>query len=232
MLLISPHLDDAALSCSTRLHEGMIDLVMTCFSGIPTAPSVEINAWDKITCVESAKERFTARRCHDKNAWLSISQRYLQLDFCEHERSSECEQQLANEILDILPSFNSILLPAAVGGHKDHRLVRDLVLSIVPNEVEVLLYGELPYAAFFGWPDERQKYLDIIEYWKSEIDYLPGGFCITGFEIKKLTVIEKKKKIKLMKHYKSEFDAVTGGTLRLHTNTNMFDYELEVRISR
>lgn len=40
-----------------------------------------------------------------------------------------------------------ILAPAGIGGHIDHRLVRDAVLARARRDATVLLYDDLPYAA-------------------------------------------------------------------------------------
>jgi LmbE family N-acetylglucosaminyl deacetylase len=230
MLLISPHLDDAALSCAARLLAGNIDEVVTVFAAIPGAQT-PLSTWDRITCATSAAERVAERRREDQAAWASINQSFRHLEYVEATARMLNSERLTDDIRTVAIGHECVLLPAGIGEHPDHVLVRDAGVAALSAGVEIVLYGELPYAAFYGWPS-TSPYLDVAAYWAEAVGQVEVSHYVSPPQVVKLNDAQLEAKIALVRHYSSQYPAVTGGSLELASRTGLFDWELEYHLAR
>jgi LmbE family N-acetylglucosaminyl deacetylase len=171
LLIVSPHFDDAALSCSALLDRGEPVDVLTVFSGAPEPPRQ--GWWDERCGFASSAESVPARRREDENALEPGGHHLHLLDLLEVQhfdgpRGAEDAVLIADFVRDWLVEMNggAVALPAGAGWaphwlpprvakklreprgpepHHDHLFVRDAVLGAVIDDARFVLYEELPY---------------------------------------------------------------------------------------
>lgn len=180
LLLVSPHLDDAALSCGALLARTDPVDVLTVFAGQPDPP--QQGAWDRLTGYSSSDHSVPARLAEDRAAFSGSPHRVttlplLELQHITEPRPSSDSEVIAREVRSWLEQGpGTVAIPAGAGFragrlvtrlermrrsrvqefHPDHVFVRDAVVATVCDEVEVpiLLYEELPY--LWGRPADRE----------------------------------------------------------------------------
>lgn len=182
LIVFSPHLDDGVLSASAQLSRPNA-LLLTVFGGVPPVQTVR-GSWDRLTRARSCRRRQQERLVENADAAEILG--------CDVENWDELELQyrvgqldrvaVADRISSVLTDVDEIWVPAAVGGHPDHAVVRDLVLAVAREpsvRARVRLHADLPYSIQFGWPSwvtgtSPDAYLDA-DYWLRE-ELATGGF--------------------------------------------------------
>ena len=182
LLVVSPHLDDAVLSCSALLDRAEPIDVLTVFTGAPDPPVRA--SWDKLTGFEDSAQSMAARREEDRVAFRDTRHRVRYLDLLEreyspHPRPSSDLETIASAVGEWSERAGGgvVAVPAGAGRrpgrvgakiesllgprrgtppHPDHLLVRDTaVAALEPHPTSgILLYEELPYA-FDGAADRE-----------------------------------------------------------------------------
>ena len=172
-LYLSPHLDDAVLSCGglicRQVHEGTRVLVVTIFAGTPPhavlSPfAAEMHARWRITA-----DPVAVRREEDRRAMEVLRADYVHLEYPDAIYRSEVDsfRYVSDEDLfgslhpsdaALVPSVAAsiagtcslqdtmIYAPLAVGNHVDHQLGRDVVLTLDVSPSQVVFYEDFPYA--------------------------------------------------------------------------------------
>jgi hypothetical protein len=171
LLIVSPHFDDAALSCAALLDRGEPADVLTIFSGAPEPP--RRGWWDERCGFASSAESVPARRREDENALGPDGHRLHLLDLLERqhfegERPAEHAVPIADAVRDWLVESGggTVAMPAGAGWapywlpprvakklreprgpepHHDHVFVRDALLGAGLDGAQLILYEELPY---------------------------------------------------------------------------------------
>lgn len=226
MLIISPHLDDAALSCSLRILERPSESrVVTVFGGTPSEEATP-NEWEALTRASSPASRATSRQEEDRAAWSSVGARFEHLAIHEHMPPHIRRGRIAAALEPLLASDDLLLLPAGIGGHPDHVLVRECCLELLSSTQRVVLYGELPYAAYYGWPDARSG-LDVHAFWNVALRDLRDRGAVGSPRLKGLSADQVVAKRALVAFYETQIEAISGGSLDMLSNTNLLDFELE-----
>jgi hypothetical protein len=152
-VILSPHLDDAVLSCWHVLSQPGDVEVVTVFAGVPmalTAPAW----WDRYTGAVDSGERVRERVEEDSRALALAGRTAVNLGFLD-EQYRDDEQALApliEQIEPLLPPRARIYAPAAFANHADHALVRAVALQLRDAGFPVTLYADLPHATLHGWP--------------------------------------------------------------------------------
>ncbi|HVS14255.1 MAG TPA: PIG-L family deacetylase [Thermoanaerobaculia bacterium] len=191
LLVLSPHLDDAALSCGGVLHrctrEGGRALVVTVFAGdAPEPPSPfarEVEAlWalgEKVTAERRAEDDRALERLGAETArWRFIDALYrtatdgaarypdLRALRAEVRDPPELLAEIAEHVRE-LPSAHRILAPLAVGGHVDHQLTRRAVERVLDADPGLRFYEDFPYArgrfALRRALQRRRRWIDEVE---------------------------------------------------------------------
>ena len=146
-LILSPHLDDAALSCSAYMQAVHDVTIATIFAR--SEPDAQ----------------YRHRRDEDTRACRMLGARPIHLDFLDAPyRSAEYRgfegiifgraaeydttvQEIAKVIRRLIRrhSPDRLLAPLAAGNHVDHRIVRDAAL-IAADPARLLFYEDRPYA--------------------------------------------------------------------------------------
>jgi LmbE family N-acetylglucosaminyl deacetylase len=171
LLLLSPHFDDAALSCAALIdREEAIDLV-TVFAGDPEPPRQ--GKWDRVTGFADSAESRRVRQAEEKAAFTGTPHRLAFLDLIESEyltrppRRRDAEP-VAVTVLGWLEQNprGVVAVPAGAGRspglitsvrrrmgmriplrHSDHVFVREAALDAVASYAGArpVLYEEFPY---------------------------------------------------------------------------------------
>jgi LmbE family N-acetylglucosaminyl deacetylase len=180
-VVLSPHLDDAALSIGGLIAgvtaAGASILVVTVAAGSPPPHAILSpfaaslhRAWGL-----SATDAVARRRREDEAAMAILGAATLRLDrldavyrlpdrYCtEAALTGEPagEDRLEIELIAELASIRAaspravVLAPLAVGGHVDHRIVHRAARDLARQGREVAFYEDLPYAATPGAVAQR-----------------------------------------------------------------------------
>ncbi len=151
VVILSPHLDDAVLSC-WRVLTGPADVhVINVFAGLP-APDAAPGWWDGRS---EPRAMVTARRAEDAAALALTGRQPLNLPLLDRQYRDDDQQPAAliEALRPVLSPRARLLAPAALGPHPDHLVVRTAALDLRAEGFEVGLYADLPHACAHGWPD-------------------------------------------------------------------------------
>jgi LmbE family N-acetylglucosaminyl deacetylase len=174
-IYLSPHLDDAALSCGgliwDQVQAGQNVEVWNIFAGFPPPGELSLYAQvhHKIWGV-TAEDVVPSRRLEDASAMAILGARARNFDFPDaiyrkHPKTGEpmytshgdlfgglnhgddaIIRRLVTLMADNLPEGSILVSPLTVGNHVDHQLVR-VVAELLPNQV--WYYPEFPYTQEF-----------------------------------------------------------------------------------
>ncbi len=156
--VVSPHLDDATLSCALFIAANPGSLVTTVFAGGP--PSVSpLTGWDKATrYFRDGDDVISERRREDERSTALLRAKPEHLSFWDeqyrcgqygYEGPEDVELLAAiSEELARLASQRPVdawLMPLGLG-HDDHRLAAAACLEVIDtHNVDCYVYEELPY---------------------------------------------------------------------------------------
>lgn len=157
--VISPHLDDAALSCSLLMAANPGSYVTTVFAAGPQSVR-PLTRWDRgAKYFPEGADVTGVRRGEDISASALVRATAIHLGYWDRQYRNECYgyQGLADEALPaaIAATLASRRPPIPVAawviplglGHPDHRLAAEAGLILAGREQgDVFLYEELPYA--------------------------------------------------------------------------------------
>jgi hypothetical protein len=152
--VLSPHFDDAVLSCWHVLAQPGALTVVNVFAGAP-APGTAPGWWDRLTGASDPAARVGERAREDRAA-LALARRTptnLDLLDAQHRPAAALRPQaLAERILPAVAGCTVVYAPAALGSHPDHAVVRDAAFVLRAADVRLRLYADLPHAIVGGWP--------------------------------------------------------------------------------
>lgn len=151
--ILSPHLDDAVLSCWHVLESRGDVAVVTVFTGSPP-PGTPAPAWDRLTGADDPVTRMAERRGEDRDALALAGRRGEGLGLLDAQY-----RPVEPEVGDVVAAVRAALrpgtvihAPAGLGGHPDHVLVRDSALELARGGWPLALYADLPHGIRYGWP--------------------------------------------------------------------------------
>ena len=145
--ILSPHLDDAVLSC-WRVLSGTADVaVVTVFAGVP--PEGTRGWWDESTGRSDSARLMRERHEEDRRALSRVGATPYHLDFLDKQYRQQPQPVAAivTELRACVPEGRKLLAPAGLGDHLDHVLVRAAALELHELGYEVELYADLPHAS-------------------------------------------------------------------------------------
>ena len=152
--VLSPHLDDAILSC-WHLLEGAGDVaVVNVFTGSPP-PGTPAPPWDRLTGAQDPVVRMRERRAEDRRALAVVGRTAVDLGFLDAQyRTTEVSTGTLVTRLRVLLEPGTVLhAPAGLSGHPDHEIVRAAALELARDGWPVTLYADLPHGITRGWPE-------------------------------------------------------------------------------
>lgn len=240
IVAVSPHLDDAALSASVRLH-GVGATVLTVFAGMP-ASGFTVSLWDRVTGASSSQERQAERLAEDAAVMRLLSARGSYLD----EREMQYRQaepapdidRLAGRIAEHLTSADEVWLPAAIGRNPDHVLARDAGLRAAAATAhgDVVLYADFPYVITYGWPSwvsgqPADPYLNS-EIWLAE-QLAAAGFDapVRSAEVIKLNSAQRATKAEIIATYRTQASVLGLTPAALARDPAKLGFELYWRLT-
>jgi LmbE family N-acetylglucosaminyl deacetylase len=172
LLIISPHLDDAVLSCWAVLARATPVDVLTVFAGAPV-PAVR-KSWDIAMGFNDSAESLRVRLSEDAEAFAGTGHKrshmaLLDDQYLDGSRGPQDVEALAARLREWMSEgVGGVAIPAGAGRvcrgpierirrvttrlnrgyvHPDHVFVRQVVLETVPphSAIELLAYEEVPY---------------------------------------------------------------------------------------
>jgi LmbE family N-acetylglucosaminyl deacetylase len=150
-VLISPHLDDLALSCFGALSCG--GDAVTVFTADPDVDGL-LSEWDAQCGAPSSRALMARRREEDATAMTLAGAAGVHLGFAEqHHRSAPLvPADLAAALAAALDGATEVWVPAAVYGNPDHAVVRSATFSVLGTvpAAAVWLYAEYPYHQYLA----------------------------------------------------------------------------------
>jgi LmbE family N-acetylglucosaminyl deacetylase len=149
-VILSPHLDDAVLSC-WHLLTGLGDVkVVSVFAGVPEGAA---GWWDRMTGTTDSGERVRIRRAEDLAALAAAGRTAVHLDLLDAQyRANGSDPSVLEAVGPHLAPEDSVCVPAALGAHRDHQLVRDAGLALRDRGHDVSFYADLPHVVMEGPP--------------------------------------------------------------------------------
>jgi LmbE family N-acetylglucosaminyl deacetylase len=150
-VVVSPHLDDAALSLGATIAaataRGGSVVALTVFAGDPES-TVAAGTYDRSCGYRTAGEAAVARRDEDRRACgvLGAVPEWLPFGDAQYERGGG-EDEIWAAVEPFLDGADAVLVPGFPLVPPDHRWITELVLARA-GEKKVGLYVEQPYAAF------------------------------------------------------------------------------------
>lgn len=171
LVCLSPHLDDAALSCGGTLvrarQAGLRTLVVTVCTAVPPAAqhysalAVEFHgqwglAHDDAVTVRHGEDLRAMQLLGVDSLWLDLDDAIYRMPDAYNTRETLFAEPRADDTLarDLPPLIQAVqakiqaprwLVPAGVGMHVDHLLVLNAAEQVLPRAA-LELYEEVPYA--------------------------------------------------------------------------------------
>lgn len=114
IVIVSPHLDDAVLGCSSVMaaHPGVT--VVTVFAGRPAEYPTPMGHWDTLCGFVEGDEVHVARRAEDAAALAVLDAAPVWLDFVEHSYLDRADWVGPDTVVDELEATVRGLAPTAV----------------------------------------------------------------------------------------------------------------------
>jgi LmbE family N-acetylglucosaminyl deacetylase len=230
IVILSPHLDDAVLSCWHVLTAPEEVEVVTVFAGVPSELTVPA-WWDQYTGAADSGKRVRERIEEDRQALAVAGRTAVNLGFLDEQY--RCDEQrvgpLAEQIEARLPPDALIYAPAAFANHADHVLVRAAALQLRDAGFPVALYADLPHATVHGWPAwvkgrRRWGSRDLAAaFW----DHALAGTGVLAPAVYALDGESHQRKLTAVRMYRTQLQGLEEFAGRSVTDREMLGYEVE-----
>ncbi len=150
VLIISPHLDDAVLSCGQLIMSRLGTTIMTILAGYPLGKH---SGWSgRTTGLSVAKDANLRRRQEDECASSALNAQTIWIDIPAQEYGpAASESERLRGIQEVLVTAVTTTKACAVFVplgliHPDHVIVSDAaLLAIVTSNLDSYVYMEMPY---------------------------------------------------------------------------------------
>jgi hypothetical protein len=152
-IILSPHFDDAVLSCWDVLAGASEVLVVNVFAGEP--PAGALGWWDRLAGASDSAMAVRRRIEEDRQALALAGRAAVNLPFLDsqYRQDDQSPQEIVEALRGVVVPGARIYAPASLGDHhRDHTAVRAAALALHAEGAEVTLYADLPHATVFGWP--------------------------------------------------------------------------------
>jgi LmbE family N-acetylglucosaminyl deacetylase len=152
-IILSPHFDDAVLSCWHVLAGTGEVLVVNVFAGEP--PTGTLGWWDELAGATDSAAAVRTRVEEDRQALARVGRATVELPFLDgqYREGDQAPEEIVQALRGVLVAGARIYAPASLGDHHpDHTAVRAAALALHAEGADVALYADLPHATLFGWP--------------------------------------------------------------------------------
>jgi LmbE family N-acetylglucosaminyl deacetylase len=220
-VIISPHLDDAVLSCWSIL-ERPGSIVMTLFAGLPDS-SVS-TFWDRLCGQPNSSKMMRLRLKENRQVLDSLGVKAVNLPYLDNQYKPSPRDLvgIADKIMSLTKPGDNIYAPLAVGGirrHADHLVAQQVGILLAAQGRKVSFYGDEPYILplfkLKNWPVRIR--LSRIE--KKLVLSL-------SLEVRKLTTGEQQRKEKAVRAYSSQFAMLNLFALGLFNRGDFYKFEV------
>ena len=220
-LLLSPHWDDAVLDCWKLLSSADALNVVNVFAGTP--PPGSLTLWDSITGATDSAEQTHARRAEDAIALACANRKPLNLSFLDNQyrrTPGPTLEALDRALCAAVPDASRVYVPAGLGSHPDHLLVRRYGRMLARAGMPVTLYADLPYCVAHGWPhwvegSEPEPNRNVDAFWLSFLQGVPEMPALRSARVERLDEPAASAKLAAMVCYRTQFPALNGGSKQL-----------------
>jgi len=152
-VILSPHFDDAVLSCWDILAGAVEVLVVNVFAGEP--PAGTLGWWDRLAGASDSAAAVRTRVEEDREALALAGRASVNLPFLDsqYRQGDQAPGEIVEALRGVLVAGARIYAPASLGDHhRDHTAVRAAALALRSEGANVVLYADLPHATVDGWP--------------------------------------------------------------------------------
>jgi LmbE family N-acetylglucosaminyl deacetylase len=230
-LLLSPHWDDAVLDCWGLLAGDAPVTVINVFAGMPGAG--RLTPWDAITGASDSAERTRERLAEDRQALATAAREPVNLPFldAQYRRGSPSLVELDRALAEHVHSASRLYVPAALGGHIDHRLLRRYGRMVARGGPPVSMYADLPYCILHGWPSwvdgrEPDPHRNVDAFWLTFLEGVPELGPLRSAEVIRLDDAAAEAKLAAMRTYATQFPALDYGSRGLLADPEIHRFEV------
>lgn len=234
-VLLSPHLDDAVLSCWSLLREPRQLTVVNVFTAAP-ADGV-LAPYDRIAGADSSAGMMRARALEDRDALARAGRVPVSLDLLEASYRSRAPaiDALLSALGERVRGLSGVVAPAAIGLHPDHVLVRAAAMRLARAGVPLRLYADLPYCVTYGWPawvsgEPPQRHLDVDAHWNSALDPLRRAGHELIPEVRPLGREQQQAKLEALRTYATQYPTLTRGRLDVLADPHVLGREVTWKV--
>ncbi len=152
-IILSPHFDDAVLSCWHLLASAAEVVVVNVFAGEP--PAGTLGWWDGLAGATDSVAAVRARVEEDRRALALVGRTAVNLPFLDgqYRQADRAPGAIVEALRAVGVVGARLYAPAGLGyNHRDHAAVRAAALALHAEGAEVELYADLPHATVLGWP--------------------------------------------------------------------------------
>ncbi len=208
-VVVSPHFDDAVLSCWHLLTGGADVTVVNVFAGVPGHGAMT-GSWDCLTRASDSSARMGERLAEDADALALAGVASVNLDLLDSQyRGFGPPPALAEALAEPLHGAETVYAPAAPYPVPDHVVVMAAALALRPD---ARLYADLPHAAIYGLPEwvtgQPEKDLDVGAFWRCRL--AESGFAPTTTQshVHRLDDAALERKLEAVRCYRTQVAAV------------------------
>jgi len=152
-VILSPHFDDAVLSCWHVLASAGEVLVVNVFGGEPAAGT--LGWWDRLAGATDSTAAVRTRIEEDRQALALAGRAAVNLPFLDsqYRQPDQASGEIVEALRGVVVAGARLYAPASLGDHhRDHSAVRAAALALYAEGAELELYADLPHATVLGWP--------------------------------------------------------------------------------
>ncbi len=174
LALLSPHFDDAVLSCWQLLAGPGEVIVVNVFTAAPPV-GTPAPMWDRLTGATDPVHRMHERRQEDVVALATVGRSSINLGLLDdqYREHAQSPAEVAELIERAVGPEVTLLAPGAFHAHPDHVLVRAAALELARRGRSFQLYADLPHAIRDGWPGwvtgAREGGVDVASHWEQSL---------------------------------------------------------------
>lgn len=254
---MSPHFDDAVLSCWSVLTGPREVEVVNVFTSAP-ARGTGLHEGELLTGAHDALSRARERATEDGASLATVGARIHNLDLLEYphwmangrarrrwrtvarrvaQRRSRAfvgdEDRLREAMEATLPHLDGqahVYAPAALGGHPDHELVREIGCRLLRRGARVSFYADQPYCYVYGWPhwvigEAPDPYLDLERDWRRYLDTASTSLTDLRVDVVRLDGAHQHK-LRALQLYRTQFAVLEGGANHRVSNPELTGWEV------
>jgi len=229
-VILSPHLDDAVLSCWSVLTADEPVTVANVFAGVPRdGPPGE---WDALCGAREAPLHVQDRLREDVRALVVAGREAIYLPFVEDQyrnlMATPSNRRIDAQLVASVPAASRVYAPLAAY-HIDHIMVKQYALALLSVGIPVSVYAELPFGVPVGWPhwvlgEPAQRHLCPDLVWETALAEL--GPDAPPPRAVKLSEAESERKLEALKAYATQFPALDRGPVGVLRNPVMRGHEV------